>query len=240
MTSRFLLAVVGALLLSACSGKPPLQTTRPAATTTASSEIDAIANLLYEGKRKEARKRLDKALDHDPKNAALMMLKQSMTGDAREALGPASFPYVVQPGDTMTSLAARFLGNRLKAYQLAQYNGIDSPNDLAVGAVLRIPGQAPQASAAPRTASAPAPRAPAAAPTAPRTAAPQRAPAATKANLAGAKRAHAAGLTALNQGRVGEAVSQLRRAAALDPGNAAISRDLARAERIAATVRARD
>ena len=234
MTSRFLAAALGALLLGACAGKAPIQTAGPASTTVSPSEIDAIAELLYQGDRKEARRRVEKALDRDPANPTLVMLKQSMTGNARDDLGPMSFPYVVQRGDTMTSLASRFLGNRLKAYQLARYNDIENPNNLAAGTVLRIPGQAP------RPAKAAATRSPSAAPEAPAAASKAKAPAAAKVDRAGAKRAQAAGLTALNLGRVTEAVAQLRRAAALDPGNAAIGRDLARAERIAATVKARN
>lgn len=237
MTSRYLVAMVGALLLGACSGKAPVQTARTPATATAAGDADAIANLLYIGKRKEAGKRLDKALKHDPGNPTLMMLRQSINGDAREDLGPVNFPYVVQADDTMTSLAERFLGNRFKAYQLARYNGIDNPHLLTAGTVLQIPGQPPRAAPPPRTARPPATRAPATA----RTPAKAKTPAAAaRTDPAGAKRAHAAGLAALNQGRVSEAVSQLGRAAALDPGNAAIGRDLARAKRIAATVRARN
>lgn len=240
MNPRYLVAAIGAVLLGACSGKGPVPTARPAAIATTSGEIDGIAELLYQGDRKQARRRLDKALDRDPGNPTLMMLKQSITGDAREDLGPTSFPYTVQRGDTMTSLAGRFLGNRLKAYQLARYNDIESPNQLTAGTVLRIPGQAPRPAASPGKAKASAARPPAAAPKASGKPAKAKAPAAAQVDRAGAKRAQAAGLTALNQGRVAEAVSQLRRAAALDPGNAAISRDLARAERIAATVRARN
>jgi LysM domain len=238
MTSRYLVAMVGALLLGACSGKAPVQTARTPATATAAGDADAVANLLYIGKHKEAGKRLDKALKQDPGNPTLMMLRRSMVGDAREDLGPVNFPYVVQTDDTMTSLAERFLGNRFKAYQLARYNGIDNPHLLTAGTVLQIPGQPPRAAPPPRTARPPATRAPATATA--RTPAKAKAPAAARTDPAGAKRAHAAGLAALNQGRVNDAVSQLGRAAALDPGNAAIGRDLARAKRIAATVRARN
>ena len=64
------------------------------------------------------------------------------------------------------------------------------------------------------------------------------APAKAAANPAAARAARTAGLVALNQGAVQRAVGLLRRAATLDPGNPLIARDLARAERIAATVRA--
>ena len=63
-------------------------------------------------------------------------------GDARADLGSTSYPYTVAPGDTMSALAERFLGNRLKSYQLARYNGLDDPaalrrGDDAVTAVVR-------------------------------------------------------------------------------------------------------
>lgn len=237
MTSRILLAAVVALFLAACSGTPPVQTGAPLVTPTSTSEIDAIAALLHQGERRDAEKRVKAALKRDPLNSSLILLKQSITGDALEELGSANYAYVVQPGDTMAKLAQRFLGNRLKAYQLAQYNGIDKPNFLQSGTVLRIPGQPPREPSSPRSART-APSAPSSAPASsrPRRLAPTQA---TTTNPAAAGRAHAAGLEALNRGRVSEAVTQLRRAAALNPGNAAISRDLARAERIAATVRSR-
>lgn len=250
MTFRLLLAAATALLLAACSGSPAIQSGPPRAVQTSPSEIDAIADLLHQGERKGAKKRVDAALKRDPMNPSLMLLKQAITGDAREELGSASYPYVVQPGDTMITLAERFLGNRLKAYQLAQYNGIDKPSALSAGAVLRIPGQPPRPAAPPRAASPGWPRASAATPPRTQSQRPgaQPAPAqrgaqplgpATTADPAAAKRVHAAGLAALNRGQVDSAITHLRRAAALDPGNATISRDLARAERIAATVRSR-
>lgn len=236
------LALIGAALaLAACSGGPKVATGAPPAVPTAASEIDAIAGLLDRGETKDARKRLDKALKADPMNPSLLVLQQGTTGDAKADLGATSYPYTVKAGDTMPGLAQRFLGNRLKAYQLARYNDIDTPASLTPGRVLRIPGQPPRAAPEPRPAprnSAPTATTPRAKPPAatPATPAPRAAPA---ANPAAAQRARSAGLAALNQGNVANAVTMLRRAAALDPGNPAIARDLARAERIAATVRAR-
>jgi hypothetical protein len=48
-----------------------------------------------------------------------------------------------------------------------------------------------------------------------------------------------AGLTALNKGQVGNAVGLLAQASRFDPGNALIQRDLDRAKRLQAMVRAR-
>jgi hypothetical protein len=141
----------------------------------------------------------------------------------------------------MTELAERFLGNRLKSYQLAKYNGIDVPDALEVGRELLIPGQSPNAASTPRSTQT----AEKAAPARPKTevakpAKPAAAPAPRKTvDHAAVRRARSAGLVALNQGNVKQAVALLRRAAALAPDNKAIAADLRRAEQIAATVRAR-
>ena len=233
-----LVLISATLALAACSGGPKVATGAPPAVPTAVGEIDSIAALLDQGEAKDARKRLDKALKGDPMNPSLLVLRQGMTDDAKEALGPTSYPYTVKSGETMPVLAQRFLGNRLKAYQLARYNGIDKPASLVAGQILRIPGQPPRAAPEPRpTPRATGPAAPRATPPATTTARP--APRTPAASSAAAQRARSAGLAALNQGNVTNAVAMLRRAAALDPGNPVIARDLARAERIAATVRSR-
>lgn len=240
--SPTLLAVLAAgLVLAGCSGGAKRPATASVAVPTAAGEIAEIAALLDKGERRDAERRIERALKRDPMNPSLMMLQQGVEGDAKADLGPTSYPYTVKPGETMGDIAQALLGNRLKAYQLARYNDIDAPATLAAGRVLRIPGQPPRAAPPPRT-TTPRPATPPPAAARPRTPAAKPAPAAPArpaVNAAGAQRARSAGLAALNQGNVTQAVTLLRRAAALDPGNPAIARDLARAERIAATVRAR-
>lgn len=237
------------LALTACGGKgaPPPRAIATVAPSPA-SEVDAILALLDQGDGKAARKRVAAALRKDPMDPSLLVLRDSLDRDPVELLGPTSYGYTVRPGDTMIGLAERFLGNKLKSYQLARYNGVEKPVGLVPGQVLRIPGTAPTVeraeSAEPRrdgrrradAAVKPVPAAPK-----PR-AAVKPAVAAAKPRAAdpgAARTARAAGLAALNQGQVGRAVGLLRRAATLDPGNPLVGRDLARAERIASTVRAR-
>lgn len=230
------------LALGACSSGPKDVATASSSIPTGADEIDEIAALLDRGETDAAKRRIERALERDPMNASLLVLLQGIEGDAREALGPANYPYTVQPGDTMAGLAERFLGNRLKSYQLAQYNGVHTPADLAPGTVLRIPGQSRRADPEPRSKS---PRSTPPASTSrerPAEAAPKPdpdPPARKSADPAAAQRARSAGLTALNQGNISQALTLLRRAEALDPGNGAIAADLARAERIARTVRSR-
>jgi hypothetical protein len=231
MSLRHVGAVAAVLALAACShGRDAPPATVRAAPV---DEVDAIVLLLDRGEREDAKKRVRTALKRDPGNASLRVLSDSIDRDPRDLLGPQSFPYTVRGGETMIGLAERFLGNRLKAYQLARYNGIDTPQALAAGQVLRIPGEPPRIEVPRKLPPAP-PRvaAPRARPVAPR-------PAAAVANPAAAQRRRAAGLAALNAGAPARAVVALRSAAVLDPGNSAIARELARAQRIAATVRAR-
>jgi LysM repeat protein len=230
------------LALGACSSGPKDIAATSSTAPTAADEIEDIAALLDRGEPGAAKRRIKHALERDPMNPSLLVLLQGIEIDAREALGPASYPYTVQPGDTMSALAERFLGNRLKSYQLAQYNGIDTPADLAPGTELRIPGQPHRAEPArrsePARSSSPPALTPRERPSAAEAPAPEP-PARKSGDPAAAQRARSAGLTALNQGKISQALTLLRRAAALDPGNAAIAADLARAERIARTVRSR-
>jgi hypothetical protein len=189
------------------------------------------------GNTKSAEKQIKILLTRDPMNPRLLLLRQSLRGDPKELLGPANYPYTVRPGDTIAGLAERLLGNPLKAYQLARYNGLVTPVTLTPGQTIRIPGtsRAPAPQPAPERPArpSPSPPSPALAP-----ARPSPPPAAAKpANPAAAQRARAAGLAALNRGAVKEAVGLLQRAHSLDRGNALILRDLQRARRIAETVR---
>lgn len=227
------------VLAAACSNAPHPRSVAPPLQSTDRGEIEAIATLLDQGETRKAKKRLAAALKREPGNASLMVLRDSIDLDPQVQLGPSSFAYSVQQGDTIASLAQRFLGNRLKSHQLARYNSISGPAVLAPGRVLRIPGQDPRAEAVrrPERRADPQPAVVRPKPTAlARPAAP--APVAAS-NAAAARQARSAGLAALNEGKPERAVGLLSRAASLDPGNAAIARDLARARRIQATVKAR-
>lgn len=203
------------------------------------SEIDAVQRDLLAGKKREAEKQLKALLRREPMNPNLLLLSQSIGKDPQELLGPNNYPYAVRAGETIEDIADHLLGNRLKAYQLARYNQLAMPVQLAVGQTLRIPGAPPRPKPQPAPAR-PALPAPAPKPSAkPVPAAPKPAPARPAANPAAAQRLRAQGLAALNRGAVNDAVTLLQRAQAQDPGNALITRDLQRAQRIAATVRAR-
>jgi hypothetical protein len=240
------IAAALAASLAACGGGGggrPATVSTPVVRAAPAADVEAVVQLLDAGEVGKAKKALARIAKASPGDPRVQLLHDSLTRDPVDLLGPESFAYTAKPGDTMLGLAQRFLGNRMKAYQLARYNALATPSALAAGTVLRIPAPA----AAPRPAIAaprPEPARPAARP-APRArppvvaASPAPPPAAPARNPAASAQARAAGLAALNGGRVAQAIQQLRRAAALDPANPAVARDLARAERIAQTVRAR-
>ena len=240
---------LAALLIAGCSSAPKLPRigSAAAAPAPARDEVAQAAALLDRGDEKAARKLLDRTLKRNPADMSARLLRDSIGGDPIVLLGRANFPYVVRPGETKRGLAERFLGNPLKFYLLARYNRISVPAALATGQLLRIPGEAPKPKPAPpppapERAERPEPSRPEPArtsePAKPRAEAPAP-PAAPAANPALAARMRGAGLAALTQGNVARAVLLLRRAAALDPANPLIQRDLARAERIMGTVRAK-
>lgn len=234
MRNNLTLSLLGALALGACSSGPRRVADAPAPTLSGATEIDAAFDLLMHGDQAGAQKRLKAILKREPMNANARLLDDSIDRNPKDLLGPQSHPYTVVAGDTMVSLAERFLGNRLKAYQLLRYNGLKAPAVLSAGQVVRIPGEPPRPEPARRTEAAPPPSRPVSAPPAASRAKPV--PTAPAANPALARQLRTAGLAALNQGAVVRAVALLRRAAQLDPSNPIIARDLARAQRIAATV----
>ena len=233
--------IAAALALAACShgsGEAP----QPVSAAPAPVSTDSVIALLNQGDEAAASKQLKAILKRDPADPSARVLEESIDKDPVELLGPKAFPYTVQPGETLIALAERFLGNKLKFYQLARYNGVKVPSSLAAGSVLRIPGTPPRPAAPVHVAPRPEPAAPRpvrARPTpAPAVPAPAPTPAAPAANPALAGQLRGAGLAALNQGKVDRAVALLSRAAALDPGNPLIARDLSRAQRIQRTVSA--
>ena len=228
-----------ALALASCGGGGSRVQPLPSPVKFTAANIDAAFTRLMAGDEGGARKQAKAILKRDVNNASARLLLDSLQRDPIELLGPVNYAYIVKQRDTITSVAERLLGNRFKAYQLLRYNKLQAPATLSAGQTLRIPGTPPRIESPRRgepaqTRLAPEPSLmPAARPK------PAAESVAAPANLLAARQARAAGLAALNQGAVARAVDLLRRAVALDPRNLASKRDLARAERIAATVRAK-
>lgn len=247
MTSRSLKSIIATALifaLAGCGGGSPGVQSVPAPTKNATIKVDAAFNSLMAGDEGAARKQAKAILKRDPNNASAQLLLNSLQRDPVELLGPENYEYTAKPRDTIISIAERLLGNRFKAYQLLRYNKLSAPANLSAGQVLRIPGAQLRRIDTPRRAEPTPPSAPTRSATeltkpAVRPKLAPKVPAVVTVNTVAARQARAAGLTALNQGAVFRAIPLLKRAVALDPSNPAAARDLARAERIAATVRAK-
>ena len=228
---RIAMLAIGAALASACSHLPempqmPSISRGPEATPGLSprDRVRLAVELLDGGDEQRAEVELRAALEEQPNNGAAQRLLQQITEDPHTLLTATPRPYTVRPGDSMSALAERYLGDALMFYALARYNDLEAPNQLSAGQRLMIPMRpgVTVASASPSEGATP-PASSAAMPL--RTGDPER-----------ANRLRLQGLQQLNSGNVDGAISLLRQAQALDAGNPAIQRDLDRAVRLQAAL----
>jgi hypothetical protein len=232
---RLGLAVLAALAASACSHMPGvgnvLSEARGNAATpnlTPRERVRVAIELLGEGDERRAEVELQAALRTDVNATAARRLLDQINGDPRELLRGEARSYTVRQGETMSVLAERFQGDALLFYALARFNDLDAPNEVAEGQVLMIPRRPSL-----RTASAEIPPPP---PPGTTTSVATSAPRGPNAVRADQLRLQA--LQHMNGGQLERAVALLRQAQALDAANPAIQRDLARAERLQASLRA--
>jgi len=231
---RGALAAVGcALALAACAQSPKAPPSVAAATAapvlpaapvaepglTPRQRLRKAVTLLDAGQPDQARAELTELLAAQPRNAPARRLVEQIDADPKVLLGAKSFSYRVRPGETMSMLAERFLGDSNLFYALARYNGIAAPAHTAAGQDLLIPGEQKKAAPHPGKAKEAA------------------APATATAGKAAKLRDQA--LDDINRGALDGAVVKLRQAAEADPDNSQIRRDLDRALSIQATVGAK-
>jgi Tfp pilus assembly protein PilF len=168
------LVVVAALVCAACASEPPAPTPAPApapaqpapapeqpaapapppeATRESKAQAQRAAleavDQLQNGDEAAARATLERSLAMDPANELAKRLMDQIRADAQRELGPVFFRYTVQPDDSLSKLAQRFLGDRFRFYILAKYNDIANPSRLQAGQVVKIPGREPPPVAAP-------------------------------------------------------------------------------------------
>lgn len=151
--------------------------------------VKAAVLALERGEEDVARSDLQRVLASDPTNELARKMMDQIQGDAQKEFGAAHFKYQVQPGDRLSDLAQRCLGDKFKFYMLAKYNDLRDSRKIAAGQTVKIPGaqrncaRAPEALKPTNPASAPATAAPAGtAPSAPASAPATAAPAATPAS----------------------------------------------------------
>lgn len=108
----------------------------------------AVTEMLQNGAEEQATAELQRALQLDPGNRMAQSYLRQITVDPVAMFGSESFAYTVRPGETLSLIARRFLGDIYAFYGLARYNGIKVPRLVSAGQVLRVPGKAPPPSAA--------------------------------------------------------------------------------------------
>ncbi|MFN3523631.1 MAG: LysM peptidoglycan-binding domain-containing protein [Phenylobacterium sp.] len=237
-TAALLLAAT--LTLGACATAPKAPPPAPAAPAplratpglTVQQRIEKVVELLGQGDEAQAKVELLQALEDEPGHPAARSLLGQIEVDPKTLLGEKHYTYVVKPGDTISGLADRLLGDRLMFYALARYNGMTKPEELTAGQELMIPGSEKKAAPpAPLRKTLPAPP--------PKVAAPPS-PTSDKVNAkARARVLRSKALQNMNSGAIDTAVALLREALQLDPENFLIQNDMARALRIQAALRAR-
>jgi murein DD-endopeptidase MepM/ murein hydrolase activator NlpD len=131
--------------------------------------LTAVRNLLDAGEESAALTEIERVLAFDAQNKTATSLVRQIREDPAALYGRESFAYRVQSGDTLASIAQRYMNDRDQFYGLARYNGIEVPRQLPVGQMIRIPGKQPRVPPPPAPAPAPAtpPPPPPAAPVAP-------------------------------------------------------------------------
>jgi LysM repeat protein len=128
----------------------------PAPPGTAQRLALSALEMLELGQEEQATVELQRALQIEPNHRLAQSLLRQITVDPVTALGRESFPYRVQPGETLSRISQRFLGDVYQFYLLARYNDLKVPRQLAGGQLLRIPGRAPPPDPAPSAGAAPA------------------------------------------------------------------------------------
>lgn len=117
----------------------PGPTTAPAEAPAPDSLREIVNDQLQLGHYAEGERQLRRYLQAHPDDRPAQGLLRQLTVDPEQALGHASRDYVVRPGDSYSTLAARFLGDGGRFLILARYNGSSNPSLLRVGQTLRLP-----------------------------------------------------------------------------------------------------
>lgn len=100
-------------------------------------------SLLEVGDAAQARRQLAAYIQEVPNSKLARNLIRQIDTDPIELFGEASYEHALLPGESLSIVAKRALGDAMLFHALARYNGIGNPRDLKAGQVIRIPGAAP-------------------------------------------------------------------------------------------------
>ena len=113
-------------------------------TLSAREHIQNAVTALQYGQEANAKLDLEAALRHDPDNKIAKILMTQILADPVEYFGTQeSFSYTVQSGDSLSTIARRFLDDPLRFHILAKFSGIADPSHLQPGQTIKVPGKRP-------------------------------------------------------------------------------------------------
>ncbi|MCU7906110.1 MAG: LysM peptidoglycan-binding domain-containing protein [Candidatus Thiodiazotropha sp. (ex Epidulcina cf. delphinae)] len=110
-----------------------------------SQRVRKALQQLEQGDYDNAHNQLTWALQEKPTLQIATKLLEQMNADPIEYLGLKNFFYDVEPGDSLSIIAKKFLNDPLKFVILARYNKLENPSKLAPGQRIRVPGEMPMA-----------------------------------------------------------------------------------------------
>ncbi|HEU4671083.1 MAG TPA: LysM domain-containing protein [Dyella sp.] len=94
---------------------------------------------LQHGHYEDGQRYLQRYLQAHPDDRAAEALLRQLTDDPRQRLGPPAQEHVVQPGESFSTLARRYLGDASQFLILARYNDSNDPSRLWAGEKVRLP-----------------------------------------------------------------------------------------------------
>ncbi|MEW8462267.1 MAG: LysM peptidoglycan-binding domain-containing protein, partial [Candidatus Thiodiazotropha endolucinida] len=157
--AKHLTIILFILSLSACVAMGPQQQPEPVQaepqeevetiptppdSLTPSQRVRKALQQLEQGDYENARLQLAWALQEKPTLQIATNLLEQMDADPIDYLGMKSFFYDVEPGDSLSIIAKKFLNDPLKFVILARYNKLENPSKLAPGQRIRVPGVMPE------------------------------------------------------------------------------------------------
>jgi tetratricopeptide (TPR) repeat protein len=108
-----------------------------------SLRVRKALQMLEQGDYENARNQLNWALQEKPGLQFADNLIQQIEADPIDYLGMKNFYYQVESGDSLSTIAGKFLEDPMKFVVLARYNKLENPSKLAPGDRIRVPGAMP-------------------------------------------------------------------------------------------------
>ncbi len=200
--------------------EPPSGPVSASAAQQAQRLASAAIELLEGGHEDQALAEVQRALQTDPNNRLAQSLLRQIQSDPQVLFGREFFIYRVEPGESLSRIAGRFLRDVHLFYGLARYNDIKVPRMLQGGQAIKVPGrQPPPGAPLPPPVASPAPAMPAVAPTPPPPA-PRPAPAAPPAPEVTVAQDYRRGLSLMAQQKPAEAVQAFDQVLEREPDHA--------------------